>query len=260
MALIGDMKQMKPRYVKAAIVLRYGATLLLEVGVPIPILDEEIEGRETLTVPLSGLPMAREIAQTLKTWISPGKFDIRCGEIISAVVLANHIHRCTEGLMVLTGWQAGIVTDTNHGDANILEVKPDKIKELLELGNIVIVAGFQGATSDGTITTLGRGGSDITAAALGVALAAERVEVHTDVNGVATCDPNVIPDAPVLTWLDYKTALELSNQGAKVLHPKAVEILYGKGIPLIVKSIKGDHPGIRIVPNSPNNPNNILLV
>ena len=67
---------MKPRYVKAAIVLRYGATLLLEVGVPIPILDEEIEGRETLTVPLSGLPMAREIAQTLKTWISPGKFDI----------------------------------------------------------------------------------------------------------------------------------------------------------------------------------------
>ena len=260
MALIGDMKQMKPRYVKAAIVLRYGATLLLEVGVPIPILDEEIEGRETLTVPLSSLPMAREIAQTLKTWISPGKFDIRCGEIISAVVLANHIHRCTEGLMVVTRWQAGIVTDTNHGDANILEVKPNKIKELLELGNIVIVAGFQGATSDGTITTLGRGGSDIKAAALGVALAAERVEVYTDVNGVATCDPKVIPDAPVLTWLEYKTALELLNQGAKVLHTRAVEILYGKGITLIVKNIKGNHPGTRIVPNSPNNPNNILLV
>ena len=183
-----------------------------------------------------------------------------CGEIISAVVLASHIHRRTEDLTVLTGWQAGIVTDSNHGNANILEVNPEKIKELLEMGNIVVVAGFQGATSDGTITTLGRGGSDITAAALGVALAAERVEVYTDVNGVATCDPKVIPDAPVLTWLDYKTALEISNQGAKVLHPRAVEILFGKGIPLIVKNIKGDHPGTRIVPNSPNNPNNILLV
>ncbi len=180
-----------------------------------------------------------------------------CGEIISAVVLASHVHRRTEKVTVLTGWQAGIITDDNYGDANILEIRAEKVKEQLELGNIVIVTGFQGVTSDGSITTLGRGGSDITAAALGVALGAERVEVYTDVDGVATCDPKLTPDAPVLTWLDYKTALELSNQGAKVLHPKAVEILYGKGIPLIVKNTRGDHPG---VPNSPNNPDNILLV
>jgi aspartate kinase len=171
-----------------------------------------------------------------------------CGEIISAVVLASYVYKRTQNVTVLTGYQAGIITDDNFGEANILEIKTEKIWELLKEDRIVIVAGFQGATIYGDVTTLGRGGSDITAAAIGVALGAEKVEVYTDVDGVATCDPKLTPQAPVLTWLDYKTALELSSQGAKVLHPKAVQILYGQGIPLIVKNIVGDHPGTRIVP------------
>lgn len=173
---------------------------------------------------------------------------LSCGEIISAAVLGHLLRQKLPRVACLTGGQAGIITDEAYGDARIIEVRPQKPRSLLQTGHVVVVAGFQGVSATGEITTLGRSGSDITAAALGVALKASRVEIYTDVDGIATADPKLTPGARVLTWLDYATALQLSEQGAKVLHPHAVATLQGHRIPLMVRNTCGHHPGTRIIP------------
>ncbi len=173
---------------------------------------------------------------------------LSCGEIIAAGVLASELRRQLPAVTCLTGGQAGIITNNEYGAAEIIEVRPDRIRTLLEAGYVVVVAGFQGCSPTGEITTLGRGGSDTTAAALGAALGACRVEIYTDVNGIATTDPKLTPNAPVLSWLDYSTALELSQQGARVLHPRAIEWLQKHDIPLLVRNTRGSHPGTRIIP------------
>lgn len=118
-----------------------------------------------------------------------------CGEIISGVIMANTLNQMGHQAVVVTGWQAGIITDNTHGNARILRIEPQRIIELAKQGLIVVVAGFQGRTEDYEITTLGRGGSDTTAAALGVALEAEFVDVYTDVEGIMTADPRIVSDA-----------------------------------------------------------------
>lgn len=166
-----------------------------------------------------------------------------CGEIISGVAmvatLKKHGHKST----FLTGGQAGIITDERFSDAHIVEVNPKFIHQWAADGHIVIVAGFQGQTKDGMVTTLGRGGSDTTAAALGVALNAEAIDIYTDVEGIMTADPRIVKNAKTLDVITYNEICQLAHEGAKVIHPRAVEIAMQKNVPLRIKCTFSDAPG-----------------
>ncbi len=160
-----------------------------------------------------------------------------CGEIVSAVIFAATLRRHGLGDVVpLTGWQAGIGTDRKFRDAKILRVNPARLEAILDRGGVPVVTGFQGITEDGELTTLGRGGSDTTAAALGVALGAEEVAIYTDVDGVMTADPRIVPKARTLRRIDYAETFELASHGARVVHPRAVEIARQGSVPLRVLS------------------------
>jgi aspartate kinase len=161
---------------------------------------------------------------------------LSCGEVISAVTLCSMLHAEGIASRVLTGAQAGIRTDTRFGDARILKVDATRLREIIERGEVAIVTGFQGSTEDGEITTLGRGGSDTTATALGAALQAELVEIYTDVVGILTADPKIVPDAKQLTAVSYAEVCNMANYGAKVIHPRAVEIAMHARIPLRIRS------------------------
>lgn len=169
-----------------------------------------------------------------------------CGEIISAVVLASSLQAAELDAVVFTGGQAGIITDSQFGNARILKVDPTRIREALVAGKIPVVCGFQGVTVEGDLTTLGRGGSDTTASALGAALAAETIEIYTDVDGIMTADPRIVPSAQILERISYAEVSQLAHQGAKVIHPRAVEFAMQKNIPLVVKSTFSDAPGTLI--------------
>lgn len=175
---------------------------------------------------------------------------LACGEIISGVVLAAALRSRGAPTIFLTGAQAGIITDNVHGDAHVLRVEPTRVQEELEKGKVVVVAGFQGISEDGEITTLGRGGSDTTAAALGVALNAQAVEIYTDVDGIKTADPRLVEEARTLERLTYNEVSQLAHEGARVIHPRAVEILMQKGIPLWIKSTFTDAPGTLVTNGS----------
>lgn len=166
-----------------------------------------------------------------------------CGEIISAVVMAEAFAERGYKARVLTGGNAGIITDDNFGNANVVSVEAEKVLKVLEQGLIPIVTGFQGMTEEGDFTTLGRGGSDVTGALLGKALNAEYVEIYTDVDGIMTADPNIVPNAKIIDRIDYREVFELAYQGAKVIHPRAVEYALEDNIPLIVKNTFSDAPG-----------------
>lgn len=185
--------------------------------------------------------------------VSPRDRDLllSCGEIIAAVVLAGALREAGVPVICLTGAQAGIITDDNFGDARILRVEPQRVLQELEKGRIVVVAGFQGVTENGEITTLGRGGSDTTAAALGVALGAEAVEIFTDVDGLKTADPRIVSDARTLETVTYNELCQLAYEGAKVIHPRAVEIAQEKNIPLKIRSTFSDSPGTLVLPWRP---------
>lgn len=184
--------------------------------------------------------------------IPPRELDILmgCGEIISGVTMVNTLEKYGYKSAFLTGGQAGIVTDNNHNDARILEVNPQNIIKYAEKDHIVVVAGFQGHTNDGEITTLGRGGSDTTAAALGVALQAEYIEIYTDVDGIMTADPRIVKNARTLDVVTYNEICHLAYEGAKVIHPRAVEIAMQHNIPLKVKCTFSDDPGTLVMSNS----------
>lgn len=169
-----------------------------------------------------------------------------CGELISVAVMASALRKAGLNPLPLSGWQAGIMTDNSFGDARITAVDPTFVLSLLKQGIVPVVAGFQGASSEGNITTLGRGGSDTTAAALGVALGAVNVEIYTDVEGIMTADPRLVPEAKVLSFLDYGEVFQMASQGSKVIHPRAVELAMQRNIPLVVKSTCGDAPGTTI--------------
>lgn len=162
---------------------------------------------------------------------------LSCGEIISASVFAEGLSRMGRPAVALAGWQCGITTDDLHQGARILSVESQRILDLLDEGTIPVVAGFQGVTMQGAVTTLGRGGSDTTAAVLGVVLKAERIEIFTDVDGIKTADPSIVPDAPTLQVMSYREVVEMGHMGAKVLHPRAAEISMEEGIPLQIRSV-----------------------
>lgn len=166
-----------------------------------------------------------------------------CGEIISSVIFANTLMSRGYKSKVFTGGQAGIITDDNFGDAEIIRVEPQYILDALNQNIIPVVAGFQGMTVDGDVTTLGRGGSDTTAALLGEALKAYAVEIYTDVDGIMTADPRIVANAHILKRISYNEVFQLAEQGAKVIHPRAVEIAMRGNIPLIIKNTMTDSPG-----------------
>jgi aspartate kinase len=159
-----------------------------------------------------------------------------CGEIISAATLCSLLRADGIEATMLTGAQAGIVTNDEFGNARITSIQPFRIKELLESGHVVIVAGFQGQTTEQDFTTLGRGGSDTSAAALGAALKAEMVDIFTDVNGILTADPRIVKDARQLSRVSYMEICNMAHQGAKVIHPRAVEVAMNANVPIRVRS------------------------
>lgn len=170
-------------------------------------------------------PPAREMDMLLTT-----------GEQISMSLLSMAIHQFGQKAVSYTGWQSGMNTDEIHGRAKIQSIKPDRIQNALNEGNIVIVAGFQGMSERGEITTLGRGGSDTTAVALAAALEAERCEIYTDVDGIYSTDPRVVKVARKLNEISYDEMLELAHLGAAVLHPRAVEYAKHHQVKLVVRS------------------------
>lgn len=173
-----------------------------------------------------------------------------CGEFISTVILTATLQAVGMDAIALTGGQAGIITDSNFGYAHIQKIDPARILSLLKLGKIPVVSGFQGMTADGEFTTLGRGGSDTTAAALAAAVNAGMVEIYTDVDGIMTADPRLVTNARILDSISYSEVCQLAHQGAKVIHPRAVEIAMKKSIPLVIKSTFSDLPGTLITNNA----------
>lgn len=158
------------------------------------------------------------------------------GEQISMSLLAMAIHQLGHQAVSMTGWQAGITTEPGHGRARISDIDPQRIMNALDQGSVVIVAGFQGVTADGEITTLGRGGSDTTAVALAAAVKADVCEIYTDVDGIYSTDPRIVKHARKLNAISYDEMLELANLGAAVLHPRAVEYAKHYSVPLVVRS------------------------
>src|SRR5215216_4710326 len=168
---------------------------------------------------------------------------ISVGERISCALAAMAIHDLGHEAISLTGSQAGIVTDTVHGKAKIVEVRAARIHEALDKDRIVLVAGFQGVSTEFNITTLGRGGSDTTAVALAAALSADACEIYTDVDGVFTADPRIVPDARKLHAVSYEEMLEMAASGAKVLQLRCVEFARNHGVTLHVRSTFADVEG-----------------
>ncbi|HEX7713063.1 MAG TPA: aspartate kinase [Bacillota bacterium] len=193
------------------------------------------------------------LIRSIKAQESPRDLDLlmSCGENISTVVMVQTLKAHGIEAQALTGGQAGILTDGQFGNARILEIKPDKIMKCFDEGRVAVVAGFQGTTVDGAVTTLGRGGSDTTAAALGVALKAEVVEIFTDVDGVMTADPRLVPEAKPLATMTYNEVCDMAHLGAKVVHPRAVEIAMEGRIPLRIRSTFSENLGTLICDGSP---------
>lgn len=162
------------------------------------------------------------------------------GELIAAAVFAEELCKAGIDAVALTGARAGIVTDRRFGDAKILRVEPDAIVELLERGVVPVVAGFQGAAEDGTPTTLGRGGTDLSAIAIGHALGAERVDIYTDVSGAMTADPRRIPEARTIERASLFEIAELAQHGAKVMHHKAADYAERTGTRYSIKGLQSD--------------------
>jgi aspartate kinase len=190
-----------------------------------------------------------DLARKVSTHDHPRERDmlLTAGERISmALVAMAVIDRGCEAVS-FTGSQSGIVTDTSHTRAKILEIKADRIREELGRGRVVIVAGFQGVSTTREVTTLGRGGSDTTAVALAAALEAAECEIYTDVDGVYTADPRVVADARKLPRLSYDEMLELASLGARVMHNRSVEIGRRFNVPIHVRSSFNWNEGSRIV-------------
>ncbi|MDU1411567.1 MAG: aspartate kinase [Clostridium sp.] len=161
---------------------------------------------------------------------------LSCGEILSTVVMTNELLKAGIEAVPLTGGEAGIKTDDNYNNAAILDVDPKEILKILDEGKVPVVAGFQGKTEKGTTTTIGRGGSDVTGVILGAALKVPEVEIYKDVDGIMTADPRIVSEASLIENISYDEVFQFADQGAKVIHPRAVEISRKYNIPLVIKN------------------------
>ncbi|WP_434796787.1 aspartate kinase [Terrisporobacter vanillatitrophus] len=159
-----------------------------------------------------------------------------CGEIISGTILSSMLEARGIPSIFLTGMQAGIITTKVYSNSKIKEINPTRIRRELDEGKVVVIAGFQGGTEDGEVTTLGRGGSDTSAVAIGKALGSETVQIYTDVDGIMTADPRIEPAAKILDYCDYEEVFQMAEKGAKVIHPRAVELAKNGDIVLEIKN------------------------
>ncbi len=200
---------------------------------------------------ISSNPSRREMDMLLST-----------GEQVTIALLSMALHERGQAAISLTGAQVGIVTEAEHTRARILEIKTQRLTRHLKEGKVIVVAGFQGTSGSadqgndlggltGEITTLGRGGSDTSAVALAAAMQAERCEIYTDVPGILTSDPRLVPDAQLMDEITCDEMLELASLGASVLHPRAVEIARNYGVMLVVRSSWTDQPGTRVIAPDP---------
>lgn len=196
------------------------------------------DGLVKLAHGISANPSRREMDMLLST-----------GEQVSIALLSMALQELGQPAISLTGAQVGIVTEAEHTRARILHIETERIERHLKQGEVVVVAGFQGITGTGDleITTLGRGGSDTSAVALAAALRADTCEIYTDVPGILTADPRIVPDAQLLSEITSDEMLELASLGAKVLHPRSVEIARNYGVTLVVRSSWTDDPGTKVI-------------
>lgn len=181
-----------------------------------------------------------------------------CGELISSVIMSNLL--INEGIeaIPLTGGQAGIITNENFSEAEPIYTNVKYILKLIELGKVPVVTGFQGVTEEGYFTTLGRGGSDTSACILGEALKAEKIEIYTDVDGIMTADPRIVKDATLISSISYNEIFQLADQGAKVIHPRAVDCARKANIPILIKNTMNNCKGTLINSNGNQNTNKII--
>ncbi len=208
-----------------------------------------------LVVSAMGRDGAPYATDTLKA-LALGEYDdlslreldliMSCGETISAVVVAAFLSAQGLPACALTGIQAGFLTDGRYGEAEVVDCQPSRIKETLQLNVIPVVTGFQGADAQGEINTLGRGGSDTSAVILGAALGAERVEIYTDVSGIMTADPLIIKEARVIQQITYSEVCQLAYEGARVIHPRAVEVAMRNNVRVMVKNLEDPGTGTLI--------------
>ncbi len=189
-----------------------------------------------------------ELAHQISTRPNEREMDmlLSTGEQVSVALLAMAIHQLGVKAISFTGQQVGIITDRFHTKARILDIDAERIRKALKDNHIVIVAGFQGKTETGEITTLGRGGSDLTAVALAKALAARHCEIYTDVDGIFTADPRVVPDARKIEKISYDEILELASLGAKVMHSRSVEVAKKFNVPIYVRNSMNREEGTLI--------------
>ena len=174
-----------------------------------------------------------------------------CGEIISSVVVCNTLYSYGIKAVPLTGGQAGILTDDKFTNANFINTNPEKILDLINDDIVPVITGFQGITKEGFFTTLGRGGSDTSACILGVALKAKEIEIYTDVDGIMTADPRLVEGVSVIDEVTYNEVYQLADQGAKVIHPKAVDLAKKANIPLVIKNTMSNSKGTLIIKDIP---------
>jgi len=235
------------------IVQKFGGTSVADTSslkiVAERIIDRKKEGYEVVVVPSamgSSTDELIDLANELSEQPTPREMDmlLSAGERITMSLLSMHLNSLGHSSFSLTGSQAGIITTSRHGKAEIEEISGERVREGIERGDIVIVAGFQGFNRDTKeITTLGRGGSDATAVALAAALGAEKCEIFTDVEGVFTADPRIINSAKLIDEITYDEMLEMSSSGAGVLMARSVEFGRRYNVPIIVKSTFTNNKG-----------------
>ena len=178
------------------------------------------------------------------------------GETLSSAYFSHLLSQNGLPAQAFTGSQAGILTDDNPGDAEILEINPARIRNVLNAGKIAVVAGFQGATAEGDVRTLGRGGSDTSAVALASALNAEKVEIYTDVDGIANCDPRQISEAAFMDSVSAAQILSMADEGSKVIHPRAIKASLQTKTPIIARNTFSNASGTTIFHSSPDEESN----
>jgi aspartokinase len=259
---------------QAIVVQKYGGTLLRSTEGRAAVLEQirrtRASGHPVVVVASAmgraGEPYATDTLLRLASDICP-EVDLRtqdlllsCGEVISTALLAHLLQCAGYGAVALTGREAGIVTDDHFGNAQILSVQPLRVLRALKDRQIPVVAGFQGRTATGDVTTLGRGGSDISAVALAAAIGAE-VEVFKDVEGILTADPRLVPMAHTISRMTYADAALAGRLGARVLHPRAAELAQAQGVPLAVRPLHSRAAsGTTFVPNGSRCAPTILVV
>lgn len=237
------------------VVLKFGGTSVSTVEkiaktAEQAIFEKEKGNQVVVVVSAMGKSTDRLVSMANEISAHPDKREmdvlLTTGEQITIALLTMTLKAKKQAAMSMTGWQAGIETEAVHGNARILDIDTTAIQVALDRGEIVVVAGFQGITTEGAITTLGRGGSDTTAVALAAALNADKCAIGTDVTGVFTADPRYVPNAKQLLAITYDEMLELAHLGASVLHPRAVEYAKNFGIPLEVRASHEQKTGTMI--------------